>query len=317
MLMLRTLICCVIAGRLCGAQSSAHAVQLVRSGDWRAAKTAAAAALQRDAQDSQAYYVLGRVALVELDPGRACEQLDRAVRLDGGVSEYHLWYGKAIGQLSARSSKPEMPFLGRKAKAEIERAVALDSLNVDARDAMIDVAVLAPAWLGGDPVRARREAQALIRLSPMRGHSALGRLAARDGDGEAVEREYTSAIAAAPDSVRPYAALASWYVAAQSWDRAFAIWERYLRVRPDEVVGGQGIGRVAAASGRQLVRGERGLRAFLTTPPADVGPSVLSRTYLWLGEILNQTGRANEARAAFEQAIQLDNHNDDARRALR
>jgi tetratricopeptide (TPR) repeat protein len=132
----------------------------------------------------------------------------------------------------------------------------------------------------------------------------------------AVEREMNAAIAAAPDSLRSYSALANWYTTEKKWPQAFATLERYVRLHPTDPYGPYGIGRIAAASGQQLERGEQGIRALLANPPKDAGPAVLSRAYQRLGQVLEHQGKQAKARSVFEQAVRLDPRNEEAKKAL-
>jgi tetratricopeptide (TPR) repeat protein len=210
-----------------------------------------------------------------------------------------------------------MPFIARHMKSEFERAVALDGNNLDARDGLVDFYSIAPGFMGGGIDKAREQAQTLVGLNAMRGHLALARVAMRGKDKAAVEREANAAIAAAPDSLRPYAALTSWYVNDKDWAHAFATMDRYIARRPSDPNGPYGIGRVAAASGEQLDRGEQGLRAFLAHPPGGVTPPVMSRAHLRLGQVLQHQGRTAPAREEFEQALKIDPRNEEADEALK
>jgi tetratricopeptide (TPR) repeat protein len=288
-------------------------VQLFQSGEWAKAKVEFAAAVKRNDRDAAAHYYLGRLALVDDDLDTATQQLERAVKLDDNVSDYHLWYGRAVGQQAMRASNP---LLAGRLKSECERAVALDARNIDARDALLDFYSMAPAIMGGDADKAREQAEAIAGVDAWRGHLARGRLAARAKDSTAVEREDNAAIAAAPDSLRGYSALANWYSSQQQWPRAFAIMDRYVARRPDDPYGPHGIGRLAAASGLELTRGEQGLRAFIAKPPKGATPLVLSREYTLLGQVLQHQGRSGDARVAFQRAVKLNPRNEDAKKAL-
>ena len=298
-------------------QDTSRGVQLFESHDRAGARAELSAAVQRDDRDARAHYYLGRLAMLENDPEAAAEHLERAVKLDGNVSDYQLWYGNALGQQAARASKLKQPFLGRRAMAALERAVALDDRNIEARDVLVDVYSMAPGFMGGSADKARAQAQVIESIDPMRGHLALGRLAMRAKDTAAVERELNASIAAAPDSLRAYSALATWYLRAKQWSQAFATLDRYIQRRPDDPYGPYHIGRIAAVSGEQLERGEQGIRAFLATPPKDAAPPMLSRAYLRLGQLLQHQGRHAESRSALEQAVKLDARNDEAKKALK
>lgn len=294
-----------------------RAVQLFQAGDWAAARAEFSAAVLRNDRDAHAHYYLGRLAERDGDLPAAVRHLERAVQLDDHVSDYHLWYGKALAEQGMRGSKLKLPFVARHVRSEWERAVALDPRNLDAREAMLDMYSMAPRMLGGNLDKARDEAQAIARVDVTRGHLAMARLAMRANDGAAVEREAEAAIALAPDTLRGYSLLAGWYGTRKQWPQAFATVDRYLARRPDDPYGRYAVGRMAAESGAQLPRGESFIRGFLAQPPRDVTPPTMSRAWLRLGQILVHEGREAEGRAAFQKALAIDPRNDDANKALK
>ena len=295
-------------------QDTSSGVQWFQSRDWPKAKAAFSSAVRRNDSDARAHFYLGRLALIDNDPDAAAEHLRRAVVLADTVSDYHLWYGKAMTQQAMRAQNP---LLAMGVKTQLERAVALDRRNIDARDALVDFYSMAPAVMGGGADKAREQAEAISYLNAMRGHFALGRIAVRAKDTTAVERELNAAIALAPDTLPAYSALANWYLSQKDWPKAFATLDRYLQRRPDDLHGLYAVGRAAATSGQELARGERGLRAFLAKPPKDAARPVISLAYLRLGQVLDHEGRSDEARGAYQRALELDPRNEEARKALK
>ncbi len=227
-----------------------------------------------------------------------------------------MWYGNAMAQQVLTASRLKQAMAAGRVKAELERAVALDGRNIEARDLLVDFYSVVPGIMGGSPKKAREQAQAIARMDARRGHLALGRLAIATKDAAAVERELNAAIAAAPDSVLGYSALAAWYTRAKKWPEAFAVMDRYVAVRPDDPYGAYGIARIAAASGQQVDRAMQGINAFIAQPPRDAAPPVLARAHVRRGQLLIHQGRRDDARAAFAQALKLDGRNEDARKAL-
>src|SRR5580765_285417 len=154
-------------------QGTSRGAQLFRSGDWVNAKAELSADVRRNPLDASAHFYLGRLALVEGDLDAALEQLKRAVELQDVESDYHLWYGKAM---TRKAMQTQDPLLAMGIRTHLERAVALDGRNVDARDALADFYSMAPAMMGGGADKAREQAEAIARLDAMRGHFAFGRL---------------------------------------------------------------------------------------------------------------------------------------------
>jgi tetratricopeptide (TPR) repeat protein len=299
-----------------GAQDHARGVQLFESHDRVAARAEFSAALRENNRDARAHYYLGRLSLMENQPDAAVRHFKQAVQLDAKVSDYHMWYGSAMAQQVANASRLKQATAAGRVKAALERAVALDGGNIDARDLLVDFYSVAPGIMGGSAKKAREQAQAIARIDARRGHLALGRVAIAAKDTAAVEREMNAAIAAAPDSLQGYSALAAWYTRARKWPEAFAIMDRYVAKSPDDPYGAYGIARIAAESGQQVDRALKGITAFIANPPGDAAPPVLARAHVRLGQLLQHQGKRDEARAAFARALKLDARNNDAKKAL-
>ena len=298
------------------AQGTARGVQLFEAHDRAGARAELTAAVRENDRDARAHFYLGRLAMLENDADAAVGHFERAVKLDERSSDYQFWYASAVAQQAGRASPLKQPILARRMKAAVERAVALDERNIDARDLLLDFYSMAPGVMGGSAEKARAQAEAIARIDPMRGHMAAARLAIQAKDSATVEREMSAAIAAAPDSLRAYAALATWHATAKRWPQAFAAVDRYIARRPDDPNGSYQIGRVAALSGQQLARGEEGLRAYLANPPKDAAPPALARAHLRLGQVLAHQGKRADARSEMELAVKLDPRNEDAKKAL-
>jgi tetratricopeptide (TPR) repeat protein len=296
---------------------SPRGTQLFDAGDWTGAKAEFSAAVQNNDRDARAHYYLGRIALLDDDVEVAAARFERAVALDEQVSEYHLWYGTALSQQASRASKLRMPFIAKHVLSEFERAVALDPRSVEARDSLVDFYSMAPGFMGGGVDKARDQAQALAKLDASRGHLAAARLAIAAKDSSTADREMQAAIASAPDTFGPYSALANWYAKDKRWPEAFAALEPYIRKHPEDPYGPYGIGRIAALSGQQLDRGEKGIRAFIAKPPKDAGALVLSGAWRRLGVVLEFQGKHAEARSAIEQALRINPRNEEAKKALK
>ena len=299
-----------------GAQAP-RGMQLFEAGEWAGAKAEWWTAVQRNDRDARAHYYLGRLALLDDDADAASAQLERAVALDPAVSDYHLWLGTAVSQQASRASTLRQPFLGKQALSELEKAVALDPRSIEARDSLVDFYSIAPAFMGGGTDKARDQAQALARLDAARGHLAFARLAIAAKDTSTAEREMQAAIASAPDTFRPYSALATWYAKDKHWPEAFAALEPYIKKHPEDPYGPYGIGRIAALSGQQLDSGEKGIRAFIAKPPKDAGALVLSGAWRRLGVILEVQGKRAESQSAVKQALTIDPRNEEAKKSMK
>jgi tetratricopeptide (TPR) repeat protein len=305
-----SLVPAVLAG-----QTTSRGAELFAAHDRAGARTEFLAALQRDNRNVEAHHYLGRLALIDEDSDGALDHLESAARLDPTSSKHHYWHALALGQQATRVSTLKRPVLARRFRIALERSLALDARNIDARDLLVDFYSMAPGFMGGSDEKAREQIKAIAAMDARRGHFAAGRMAASAKDTATAERELNAAIELAPDSLAPYLALINFYVTVRLWPKAFATIERYAARRPDDLHGSYQVGRIAALSQTELERGERALRAFVAAPPRDAAAPALSRAYLRLGQVLRLQGKTADARAAFDRALELNPRNEEARKA--
>jgi tetratricopeptide (TPR) repeat protein len=130
------------------------------------------------------------------DPDEAVALGERAVEQFPGDAALWLSLGEAYGAKALTASPVVRLRFAKKCKAAFQKAVELDSENVDARVALFTYYFEAPGIAGGSFSLARKQADAIVRLDPARGHSALGALAAHEEDLSKAEREFRLVIEA-------------------------------------------------------------------------------------------------------------------------
>jgi tetratricopeptide (TPR) repeat protein len=290
--------------------------QLFQERRFAEAKTAFQAQLATNKDDANALYYMGRIVYAEGNSKEAVDWFEKAVKQNDQSALYHHWLGSALGDEAQKASKFRQPFLARRLKGEFERAVQLDPTMIEPRRGLVDFYSIAPGVMGGSMDRAKEQAAEIGRLNAMQGHFALARIAQREKDLAAEEREFKAARAVAPDSAQPYYSLASFYRRQSRWDDAFALYDSLMKAKPDEKIVHATYGIVAAMSGKNLERGERELKWFLENPPADVTPQTLSTVRFRLGHIYEQTARKDLARAEYTEAVKQNPQNADAKKAL-
>jgi tetratricopeptide (TPR) repeat protein len=269
------------------------------------------------AQAGRAAFDEGQRLLQRGEYAKAEQQFSRAIAADAAVADYHLGLGQAVGLQTAEAATIRQPFLARRVKASMERAVALDPTLIPAREGLIQFHLNAPSVMGGSVTKAREEARAIAGLDASRGHLAAATIAWHGRDTVGTERALRAAIAAAPDSLGPVLALVSRQV---SWQRPTAAWatlESHAVRRPSPLVQYH-IGRLAGLTGQQLDRGERALRGLLADPAAaPAGLPSPATLHARLGDVLRRDGRSTQARASYEQALRLEPGNRVATEGLR
>jgi len=221
--------------------------------------------------NAEAQFYLGVLAEMRGDLDEAVAHLERATALTPANSNYVLELGGAYGQAAQKAGLFSKFGLAKKCQAALEKAVALDPDNLDARNGLLSYYRQAPSIIGGGIAKAYEQAAEIRKRDPLMGANVLGQI----------------------------------YLDDKKPDEAFALYEATLRTAPDDYGLLYAIGRAAAQTGQHLDRGEQTLRRCLTlTPPArQPGPAAVN----WrLGNIAEKRGDPAAARAAYHVALQLD-----------
>lgn len=260
------------------------------------------------AQAGRSAFAEGRRLMQAGEATRAEKQFERAIALEPGVGEYHLWLGNAVGLQARDANVVRQPFLARRIKSAFERAVALDPSLIDAREGLLQFHLIAPGVMGGDPAKAREQQREIARRNPMRGHLAQAAISWRDRDTVATERALRAAVTAAPDSAAPVVMLASRLAAWQRSAEAFTAYEQFLARHPQDIPVRYQFGRLAAVTGERLPAAERHLRALVDGPEWETAQWMPSRAVVQarLGDVLRRQGRKEDARSAYQAALSLE-----------
>jgi tetratricopeptide (TPR) repeat protein len=266
------------------------------------------------ATDATAAFYLGQIAMEENDGANAAAWLEKAVAMNPRSSIYYDWLGRAYGMQAQRASKLKLPFLAGRTRSAWEKAIALDPNNLDARQDMILYYMQAPGFLGGGKDKARAMAEEIRRRNPYRGAVSSIRICSDAKDQACLERELSFLVSNYPDSSAGYTSLASFYVTAKQYEKAFAVIDQRLKARPTDAAALYAYGRTASLTGQNLERGEQALKLYIAAP-IPTGPSVAHAHYR-LGLIEEKKGARDLARREYETALRLDPGQQDATKAL-
>ncbi len=268
------------------------------------------------AEDASALYWQAQELMRRQEFAAAVPLLEKCVAADQGNSKFHQWLGRALGLQAAQNGITSSLLSIRKVKAELEKAIELDPLNLEARQ---DLAILyraLPGLLGGSNSKAAEQVAFIRRHDP----AFASQL---DGDFLAGEKKYDAALAAYNESAklhpRPMIQVRISLVHQQrkEWDKAFAALDQALALDAKYPFALYQVGRTAALSGQQLDRGENCLRTYLAMPLREEleNPSLAS-AHFRLGNILEKKGDSAGARAEYETALRIDPKQKEARAAL-
>ena len=235
---------------------------------------------------------------------RECEQ---AVILDAKDSNYHLWFGRTLGEVADRANFLSAYNLAKRARAEFEKSVELNPRNAEALADLGEFYSSAPGVVGGGADKAAKVAAQLDGVDPARAHELRAAIAQENKDTNTAEREFKQAIAASAHPAFQWMRLASFYRKNKRFDdMQNAVQSGYAAAQKDAHAG------VALFNGASvLIKTNRDpslaiklLETYLSAPGAtEEAPAFTAR--VWLARLRSQTGDAEGARRERAAALAL------------
>lgn len=295
---------------------SEDGMRLFEAGRLPEARSSLEAALREDPQDASALFYLGRTLLAQNDPGSAASTLEKAIALEPAHSVFHLWLGRAWGQLALDSNVFKQASLAPKIKKEFDAAVALAPADVEARLDLMEFYIQAPGVMGGSLKEARKQAEEIRRLDPLRGYRASGRILEYEKKMVAAAAEYDRAAREFPERIEPVLWVENLWIGEKDFGKAFAAVDAYRARNPSNMPGCYQLGRLAALSGERREPGAECLRQYLAYTPKPDEPG-LAWAHVRLAQIEEKSGDRKGARHEYEAALQIDATLKEAREGLK
>lgn len=251
---------------------------------------------------AEAQYYLGRIAFDKKEYDDAQDYFEEATETNDKVADYFTWLGNTYGTIAKDANVMRQGFLAPKMKAAWEKAVALDPINIPARQSLIEFYTQAPGFMGGSFEKAKATAKQIITLNAALGHRAMGNILLREENAVGAEKEYLEMVKA---DAALTSVLGNFYIAQKQYDKAFSFFEELVKKNPADILSVYQIGKVSAISGKQLDRGEQCLKQYLSYKPKENEPSLGGAT-MRLAQIYEKRGNKTEAKKLFETALKLD-----------
>lgn len=152
-------------------------------------------------KDAPVYALLGRNYYMEGDFKRATEALEKAFELDPTNAENALWLGRAFGRRAEGASPFTAPGYASKTRQYLEKAVSLNSANIEAQSDLFEYYLEAPGFLGGGMDKAEATAKRTGRISQPEGLAMEAKLSERRKEYSSAEEHLRRAVEVAPQQV--------------------------------------------------------------------------------------------------------------------
>ncbi len=234
--------------------------------------------------DALVYALAGQCHFHLEDFKRAVEDFEKVVAADPGNSEYYDWLGKAWGRRAENSSFLTAPRYATRARDAFEKAVELNSRNLEAVSDLFEYYLEAPGFLGGGKDKAAQLAETIKEVDRAEYHYLQARLAEKRKDFSAAEEHYRAAAKFAPEQPGRLLDLAGFLSRQERYQQSETVFQDAEKLAPNDpkVVFARANAYVKA--GRKLAEARRLLRQYIES---DLTPEHPSR---------------NEARKLLEKA---------------
>jgi tetratricopeptide (TPR) repeat protein len=267
--------------------------------------------------DPQALYQLGRDAITHGEPEKAAEYFEKAVALKPNNADYHYRLANAYGLATVGAGMFNAMSMGKKAKAELERAIQLDPNLIPARFALLEFYVAAPAMFGGSESSTMEQATEIRKRDAIDGHRAFARIHTAANKPDLVRKEYVDMVKEQPASARAHYFFGVYLMLTEkNYKSASDELESALKLDPSYMPAYFQIGHVAALAANNFARGEETLKKYLAYRPKDEEPS-LARAWYWLGGIYEKQGNKTEAKSNYAASLKINPNQKDVDAAMK
>ena len=231
----------------------------------------------------------------------ACE---KATALAPNNGLFHLWLGRIYGEKADRAGFFKAAGLAGKVRTEFERAVELSPGSWEARTDLAEFYLEAPGIVGGGKDKALSQAELIAPLNPAMAHWVKARVAEKNKDSAAAEREYRAAIDASQGGARAWLNLAGFYRHANRLDdmeQALRTMESRPVDHPAALVDAAGI---LLRTGRDAALAMRLARRYIASSNT-VEEAPVFKAHTVLGELLEKQGDRPAAAEEYRAALAL------------
>ena len=285
--------------------------------DYLKAIQALQAAAAKDPQNGDAHLLLAKSYLEMEQRDAAVKSAERAVAIDPQNSKYHEWLGRAYGEKADHAGWFSAVSFAKKTGKEFEAAVQLDEMNISARQVLIEFDCSAPGIVGGGEEKALPHIRRLAEMDAAEGHYAKGNCRRQKKDFAAADQEFRKALESDPKSADLIYDIGDYAVKRSEPDRLLAVASAGERVAPGDPRRHFYRGVALVLNGGNPAEAERLLREYAQKGPMRMGYPRPAAAHAWLGQLLENENKPEDAVKEYETALKLDSKNKMAQEALK
>ncbi len=291
--------------------------------------------------DQRVVLLLSRAQAGLGDLDAALKTAEATVAANPESSDARVQLAAVLGRMAERASMFKQLGLARRAKKELDAALALDARNLDALYGLMLYSYAAPSFIGGDKLKALEYADTMTAVHPARGYLAQARLAKDRKDLGKEEEFYQKSIAEDPRFYEALTTLSSFYlssakpkydeaekyacdalaldpqkveawkllaelrVESQCWNELDELLAAAQQAVPDDLAPYYSASVALIKRGTHPILAEEYLRKYESLPTEANEPSAAAAHY-HRGLALQKLARKDEAAAEMQSALQAE-----------
>ncbi len=298
-----------------------EAQALIKRKEFAAAKERLLRVIEESNRDGEACILLCDVSRELKDVAAAADYGLKAVELLPGSAEAHLAYAKALGAQLAADMQSISGMLGAMKrlglfKAELNRVIELNPQDTEART-MLVFTNMAPKPIG-DIDRAVELCGEIEARDPIMGKQLLAMCYQRKKETERAIALLLAGIEEYPEECSLHAALADIYAEEKRFDAADAEYEAARRGEKGKAYYRSlyGQARMRIQNQFEPARAVELLNEFIRGEPESDGMQTVAHACWRKGNALEQLGRKQDAREAYEESLRRDPSLELAKKAI-
>lgn len=231
----------------------ANGIELLNDGKYEQAKSFFIEKVEANENNAEANYYLGRAYFMLDDHDNAVDYCEEAIELDDSKADYHFWLANALGKKARHSNVFKQAWLARRILKEFERTIEIDPRNVYGHVGCANFYIHAPSIMGGGLEKARKEAEILLKLSPMQGRILLAAIYEKEEKPDCAEKEYAAGDKSFNDSTdhyRFYNSYGYFLLKQKKYEKAIEMFRKQVKLAPDKANPHDSLGDGLRAAGR-------------------------------------------------------------------
>jgi len=297
-------------------QNHTTGIRLFESGKYDEAFTQFSSVKKGSGEYAESRYYMGLISLRRRESDKAEEYTEQAIDANGNVAKYHLSMINILGQQASGASTLKQASIATRIKSHMESAARLDPKDINSRTMLIQFYVRAPKMMGGDIDKARKTADEISKINSAEGYRAHATIDQAEEKWAEAERNFQRAMNLAPDSLKHYTTLASFYQSRSNPEQAFSVYDRAMAKFPANRNLLMQAGRLASSSGPKYHdRGIRHLNKYIADTPNKADRS-LANAYYYLGVIEQGKKNNTAARNHFNAALKINPEHRQAQKSI-